>query len=237
MPRTLRGRSTSSSSRSTGRPRCTTRFARREAVRSHRARAPQARRCAERGRTRSPGPSCSAPITRRLAQTVDACAGAWRRSAVVSGGRRQLDGLQSTRAVGPARAVGGRASRDQLPALAASIRDGRDQLPRRAWTAASSRAGCASLRRIHDYYAALAGLGAFPAVRCNAPWVSAVLEPGGQLRPCFFHAAYPSPADASFEDTLNAPAALAFRGALDVSTNETCQRCVCSLSLPLWADA
>ena len=45
--------------------------------------------------------------------------------------------------------------------------------------------GVTSLWRIHDYYAALAGVGAFPPVRCNAPWVSAVLEPGGTSGPAF----------------------------------------------------
>ncbi len=93
--------------------------------------------------------------------------------------------------------------------------------------------GLASLWRIHAYYSALAGQGSFPKVRCNAPWVSAVLEPDGQLRPCFFHAAYDVEGDGSLEQMINAPAAVRFRRALDVSTNATCQRCVCSLSLSL----
>ena len=33
-----------------------------------------------------------------------------------------------------------------------------------------------------------------PGVQCNAPWVSAVLEPGDVLRPCFFQPAYASSA-------------------------------------------
>jgi MoaA/NifB/PqqE/SkfB family radical SAM enzyme len=93
--------------------------------------------------------------------------------------------------------------------------------------------GIASLRRIHDYYAALAGLIPFPRVRCNAPWVSAVLEPGGVLRPCFFHRGYTSAgADRDLEATLNGPDAVRFRNELDVTRNRTCQRCVCSLYLP-----
>jgi MoaA/NifB/PqqE/SkfB family radical SAM enzyme len=92
--------------------------------------------------------------------------------------------------------------------------------------------GLESLVRIHHYYAAIAGRGRFPAVRCNAPWVSAVLEPDGTVRPCFFHDAYPTePGD--FAATLNSPRAIAFRKSLDVATNPTCQRCVCSLNLPL----
>jgi MoaA/NifB/PqqE/SkfB family radical SAM enzyme len=92
--------------------------------------------------------------------------------------------------------------------------------------------GRESLDRVLRYYEALAGRGAFPVVQCNAPWISAVLEPGGALRPCFFHDAYGSAAD-GLEEALNSPGALAFRQGLDVAGNETCRRCVCSLNLPL----
>jgi hypothetical protein len=108
--------------------------------------------------------------------------------------------------------------------------------------------GVASLRRIHRYYAAAAGQSPFPRVRCNAPWVSAVLEPGGVLRPCFFHPPYedrtgpgssgePAAGGLDLSAALNGPAAVSFRRSLDVATNPTCQRCVCSLSLPLTRDA
>src|SRR5262249_53598485 len=43
------------------------------------------------------------------------------------------------------------------------------------------------LRRLPRYYAALAGDGPFPAIRCDAPWVSVVVEANGDVRPCFFH--------------------------------------------------
>jgi MoaA/NifB/PqqE/SkfB family radical SAM enzyme len=125
---------------------------------------------------------------------------------------------------------------DELPALAAAV----DQVI--AECAPDLRngfvvGGIASLRRIHDYYAAVAGLRPFPRVRCNAPWVSAVLEPGDVLRPCFFHPAYaPQPVATDFEVTLNAPDAVRFRNELDVARNETCRRCVCSLHLPHGAD-
>ena len=62
--------------------------------------------------------------------------------------------------------------------------------------------GRASLDRIVQYYRALAGGGAFPGVQCNAPWVSAVLEPGDVLRPCFFQPAYASSAE-GLEAALN----------------------------------
>jgi MoaA/NifB/PqqE/SkfB family radical SAM enzyme len=92
--------------------------------------------------------------------------------------------------------------------------------------------GRQSLDRILHYYKALSGLAGAPAVQCNAPWVSAVLEPNGMLRPCFFQPAYGSTA-AGFAQALNAPGAVAFRQGLDVETNDTCRRCVCSLNLPL----
>ena len=38
----------------------------------------------------------------------------------------------------------------------------------------------------------------------------------------------------ALDSVLNAPAAVAFRRELRVNQNDTCQRCVCSLSLPLW---
>jgi MoaA/NifB/PqqE/SkfB family radical SAM enzyme len=92
--------------------------------------------------------------------------------------------------------------------------------------------GRQSLDRILQYYRTLSGLRAAPPVQCNAPWVSAVLEPDGMLRPCFFQPAYGSAA-AGLQQALNAPQAIAFRRDLDVASNETCRRCVCSLNLPL----
>jgi MoaA/NifB/PqqE/SkfB family radical SAM enzyme len=93
----------------------------------------------------------------------------------------------------------------------------------------------ASLRRIHEYYAALSGGGHYPVTRCNAPWVSAVVEPDGIVRPCFFHAPYGRIEDGTgLADVLNSPSAVAFRRGLDVATDETCRRCVCSLNLPVW---
>ena len=92
--------------------------------------------------------------------------------------------------------------------------------------------GRASLDRILQYYAAVAGRAEFPTVQCNAPWVSAVLEPDGNVRPCFFHPQYGS-ASMGLEAALNSPSAIAFRQSLGVESNETCRRCVCSLNLPL----
>jgi len=97
--------------------------------------------------------------------------------------------------------------------------------------------GVPSLRALRQYYAALLGRDAFPAVRCNAPWVSAVLETDGTVRPCFFHPPYGRVGPGGLEAVLNAPAAVAFRRGLDVAADETCRRCVCSLKLPITRNA
>jgi MoaA/NifB/PqqE/SkfB family radical SAM enzyme len=65
---------------------------------------------------------------------------------------------------------------------------------------------------------------------CNAPWISAVMEVDGRVRPCFFHPPIGSTATATLSSALNTPDAQAFRGTLDVASNPTCQRCVCSLN-------
>jgi len=84
------------------------------------------------------------------------------------------------------------------------------------------------LRRLPQYYAALAGDGPFPPVRCNAPWVSVVLEASGAVRPCFFHAPVGNIRSEPFERILN-DALPSFRRTLDVRTSDVCARCVCSL--------
>ena len=65
---------------------------------------------------------------------------------------------------------------------------------------------------------------------CNAPWVSAVVEVDGSVRPCFFHRTVGSIASSTLEEVVNGEAARAFRESLKVNKNPTCQRCVCSLN-------
>jgi MoaA/NifB/PqqE/SkfB family radical SAM enzyme len=96
--------------------------------------------------------------------------------------------------------------------------------------------GIDGLWRIYHHYAAAAGAGEAPPVRCNAPWVSAVLEPNGTVRPCFFQPAYPS-SGADLAAIVNSPGAIQFRRGLDVRRDATCRRCVCTLSLPLTGPA
>jgi MoaA/NifB/PqqE/SkfB family radical SAM enzyme len=85
------------------------------------------------------------------------------------------------------------------------------------------------LRRIVAHFRAHYGLAPHIAPRCNAPWVSAVVESNGDVRPCFFHAVIGNTAGTTLGAVLNGPQAIAFRDSLRVADNPTCQRCVCSL--------
>jgi MoaA/NifB/PqqE/SkfB family radical SAM enzyme len=85
------------------------------------------------------------------------------------------------------------------------------------------------LRRIVAHFRAHHGLVPHIAPRCNAPWVSAVLEANGDVRPCFFHAPVGNTAGTTLAAVLNGPQANAFRESLRVADNPMCQRCVCSL--------
>jgi MoaA/NifB/PqqE/SkfB family radical SAM enzyme len=86
--------------------------------------------------------------------------------------------------------------------------------------------------RILGHFAAHAGQGDFAPLTCNAPWVSAVIEADGTVRPCFFHKPFGNVrAGGSLEAVLNSPTAVSFRQSLDVATNPVCRRCVCNLNL------
>jgi len=82
--------------------------------------------------------------------------------------------------------------------------------------------GVDKLHRILQYFRALRAEGQFPSIRCNAPWVSMVIETTGQIRGCFFQ-----PVIGDFR-SINGERALRFRRELDVNNDSTCQRCVCS---------
>ncbi len=92
------------------------------------------------------------------------------------------------------------------------------------------------LRRIVEHFRAHIGRAENVAPRCNAPWVSAVIESSGDVRPCFFHPAQGNIHRRAFTDILNSPEALSFRANLDVASNEICKRCVCSLYVPRQAE-
>jgi len=70
------------------------------------------------------------------------------------------------------------------------------------------------------------------APRCNAPWVSAVIDAEGDVRPCFFHRPLGNTRDGALSEILNGPQALQFRRNLDIANDPICRRCVCSLYIP-----
>jgi MoaA/NifB/PqqE/SkfB family radical SAM enzyme len=87
-------------------------------------------------------------------------------------------------------------------------------------------------RRLLRHFSALQGEGEFAPVECNAPWVSAVVETDGTVRPCFFQPPLGSLRHGeSLGTILNSEAAIAWRRGLDTSRDAICRRCVCSLAL------
>ena len=87
------------------------------------------------------------------------------------------------------------------------------------------------LNRIVRHFRAHLGLEPFQAPHCNAPWVSAVLGIGSSVQPCFFHPPVGSISSHPLDDAVNTSRAREFRASLDIASNPTCQRCVCSLKL------
>lgn len=87
------------------------------------------------------------------------------------------------------------------------------------------------LRKIYSYYAAFYQLNPFPYKKCNAPWVSTVIEADGTVRPCFFHPPIGNIRHNSLEKILNSVESIRFRKQLDIDTDSTCMKCVCYLNL------
>ena len=119
--------------------------------------------------------------------------------------------------------------REDLPVLAQIVDDMEREL------AADFRSGLIAdsprkLRRIHRYFCAVCGLGAFPPVHCNVFEYSAVIGASGQVSPCFFIS---GPAAAlwrgDLEAVLNAPPMSALRADIRAGRRPECARCVCSL--------
>ena len=91
-----------------------------------------------------------------------------------------------------------------------------------------------SAKKIQDiylYYAAFYKKNDFPYKKCNAPWVSTVIEADGSVRPCFFHETIGNIRDTPLDQILNSPEVINFRKNLNTHTNSTCVKCVCTLNL------
>jgi Fe-coproporphyrin III synthase len=85
------------------------------------------------------------------------------------------------------------------------------------------------LRRIAQHFKIQLGLRKGESPVCNAPWVSAVVETDGTVRPCFFHRPIGNLREQSLENIINSKSAQDFRAELDIPNNPICNRCVCSL--------
>ena len=85
------------------------------------------------------------------------------------------------------------------------------------------------IMEIYRYYLAFVQQSGFPVRRCNAPWVSAVIEADGEVRPCFFHESYGNISQSGFVELINSEKAISFRKNLDVKKNPICEKCVCTL--------
>jgi MoaA/NifB/PqqE/SkfB family radical SAM enzyme len=87
------------------------------------------------------------------------------------------------------------------------------------------------ITKIGAYYTASYGLNPFPYKKCNAPWVSTVVEADGTVRPCFFLPPMGNIHKDSLDTILNSRESIQFRKTLDMDTNSTCIKCVCYLNL------
>jgi MoaA/NifB/PqqE/SkfB family radical SAM enzyme len=86
------------------------------------------------------------------------------------------------------------------------------------------------LRRIARHFREHLGQLTPQAPICNAPWVSAVVEVDGSVRPCFFHRAIGNITSSTLEEVINGERAQEFRQSLDMENDVICRRCVCSLN-------
>jgi MoaA/NifB/PqqE/SkfB family radical SAM enzyme len=89
------------------------------------------------------------------------------------------------------------------------------------------------LQGLVRYFEAVHGRAEFVAPPCNAPWMSAVVEADGVVRPCFFLPPLGDLGQGGLAEVLNSDRAIRFRRELEIDVNPTCRRCVCSLSVGL----
>ena len=97
--------------------------------------------------------------------------------------------------------------------------------------------GPEKMLQIPQHYEAVLGKAAYPATKCNAPWVSAVIESNGDVLPCFFHKSHGIIHENNFAAIINSEKAIQFRKQLDISKDKTCQKCVCALHIPFYKSA
>lgn len=86
------------------------------------------------------------------------------------------------------------------------------------------------LRGIARHFRAHLGLERPQSPECNAPWVSAVIEVDGAVRPCFFHPPIGNLNGSTLEAVINGAKGREFREDLDIRADSICRNCVCSLN-------
>jgi Fe-coproporphyrin III synthase len=86
------------------------------------------------------------------------------------------------------------------------------------------------LRRIVRHFQAHLGLERSQSPECNAPWVSAVIEADGAVRPCFFHRPIGNLNGSTLEAVINGVKGREFREKLNIPNDSICRNCVCSLN-------
>lgn len=120
---------------------------------------------------------------------------------------------------------------DDLPALG-RVLDGMEETHAADFRSGFIAESPQKLRRIHQYFAALRGAGEFPAVKCNAPAFSAVIEADGAVRPCFFIPGTGATAGNGLRGALNDPLMKRLRADIRLQRRAECAGCVCSM----WRD-
>jgi len=81
---------------------------------------------------------------------------------------------------------------------------------------------------IHSYYGAMAGKSNFPAVCCNLPWLYAVIDADGNLRPCCLHKGIGNIRQESFEKIVTSAVMTEFRKKLKKQKDSMCSHCTYS---------
>lgn len=89
------------------------------------------------------------------------------------------------------------------------------------------------MRRILQYFSAILGRTPYPAVRCNAPEFSAVIDAQGRAQPCFFISGPPGAEPrVDLLGALNSGPMAALRQEIRAGRRAECKTCVCSM----WRD-
>ena len=85
--------------------------------------------------------------------------------------------------------------------------------------------GFKNLLRIYNYYAAQSGKNKFPPAVCNLPWLYAVVEADGQLKPCCLYSSVGSIRQERLEELVRGEMMIKSRNKIRHSQSLVCSRC------------